>query len=68
MSKCAAEGEDKTDVLFSLLKNHLEDSNDPCWKDIDMLWRGSTDVMSVEQCLALRVSLFFHCFGQCISI
>ena len=22
-----------------------------------MLWRGSTDVMSVEQCLALRVSL-----------
>lgn len=54
---CAAEGEDKTDVLFSLLKKHLKDSNDPRWKDIYMLWRGSPDAMSVEQCLALGVSL-----------
>lgn len=49
--------ENTADVLFSLLKHHLKDSNDPRWKDIDMLWRGSKDAMSVEQCLSLRVSL-----------
>lgn len=53
---CATEGEDKTDVLFALSKTQLKDSNDPRWKDVDMLWRGSSDVLSPEQCLALRVS------------
>jgi len=43
--------------LFALLKTQLKDSNDPRWKDVDMLWRGSSDVLSPEQCLALRVSL-----------
>ena len=52
---CTTRKENKTDVLFFMLRQNLEDSNDSRARDIDNLWQGKTRSLSPEQCLALRI-------------
>ena len=56
---CTSSDENKTDVLFFMLKDHLRDVSDPRWKVIENLWfNGNSDsCLSAEQCLAIRVDL-----------
>ncbi|KAK3100740.1 hypothetical protein FSP39_024522 [Pinctada imbricata] len=52
---CSEHKENKTDVLFFMLRQHLEDVNDNRAPSIDSLWAGNIDNLSPSQCLALRV-------------
>ena len=54
---CNAQEENKSDVLFFMLKDHLKEINDPRWKQVESLWLGNNSTLSPEQCLALRVDL-----------
>lgn len=54
---CQMQDENKSDVLFFMLKDHLKDINDPRWKQIENLWLGNDNTLSPEQCLAIRVDL-----------
>lgn len=54
---CQMQDENKSDVLFFMLKDHLKDINDPRWKQIENLWLGNDNILSPEQCLAIRVVL-----------
>ena len=40
-----------------MLKDHLKESNDPSWKQVESLWLGNNSTLSPEQCLTLRVDL-----------
>ena len=52
---CKTHKEDKSDVLFFMLRQHLEDNNDNRARDIDNIWQGKSKSLSPEQCLALRI-------------
>ena len=52
---CKSHKEDKTDVLFFMLRQNLEDKKDNRANEVDNLWRGKTAMLTPEQCLALRI-------------
>ena len=54
---CHAQEENKSDVLFFMLKGHLKEINDPRCKQVESLWSGNNSTLSPKQCLALRVDL-----------
>ena len=53
---CTETMEDKTDVFFSILINHLDEIDDDRRDLVDKIWKGRDfRKLSVDQCLALRV-------------
>ena len=53
---CQRRKEDKGDLLFFVLREHLRENCDPRYKEVDKIWEGHPGQMTVEDCLALRVS------------
>lgn len=55
-SFCDAHEEDVGDVLFFMLRSHLQDSNKTKQASaVESIWKGADDNLTVDQCLALRV-------------
>jgi hypothetical protein len=52
---CQTNKEDKGDALFFMLQQHLKDSNDVRFNDINDIWKSTDSKLTSSQCLALRV-------------
>ena len=53
---CQRRKEDRGDLLFFVLREHLRENCDPRYKEVDKIWEGHPGQMTVEDCLAFRVS------------
>ena len=52
---CTSNAEDKGDVLFFSLQQHLKDCNDSRHNDINYIWKNCSSKLTPSQCLALRI-------------